>query len=222
MSSAIEAVLGSWLKGGGNRIGQIHIHSDLTQPSFLLRHAADLGEDESGLEDYTGPERAREIGRFDEGGGFRPLNYAPTLRRGWILRLTSLGDLHLALDFFYPACLGLWAHFLQEDLPSTPLRESLARQTGMYRITQLISRSGAQETVHSICNSQTGCLRHILWEFEPGFPVAALPSEKSKLGPAVCADNEEIPLLCPEACGILVAACRDRVKNEMRSDSQNA
>ncbi|HUF62845.1 MAG TPA: DR2241 family protein [Verrucomicrobiales bacterium] len=218
MSSAIEAALECWLERGGRRMGQIHIHSDWTRPAFSLRHIDDLGEDEADLEDYAQPECARQIGRFDGSGGFRPLNYAPTLRRGWLLHLSSLPDLRRALDFFYPACLGLWTHFRQGDLPATPLRESLARQTGIYRITQLISDTGAQETVASVCDPKSGCLRRILWEFEPGCPISPLPTEKRRPGPGA-PDPVELPLLCREACAILVAACRVQVKTEMRSGS---
>ncbi len=83
------------------------------------------------------------------------------------------------------------------------MRETLDRQTGMYRVTQKLSDEQATALIQKNC--QEGCLRKILW------PVTA----DQEAGPLIVRENE-IPLLCREACNLLVAAARKVVKQEKR------
>jgi sirohydrochlorin cobaltochelatase len=216
MNTSIEEALETWLRSGVSRMGQIHIDSLWNNPpAFTLRHIEDAGTEEALLEAHHHPESARAIARFDPSGNFRPLGYAPTLRRGWILRLSSLRELRLTLDFFYPACLGLWKHHSEQGLPITPLRETLGRQTGIYRVTQLLQDAGAQNAVRATCWNSPGCLRRILWDLAPGLPLDPLPATK-RPADADAAAQREIPLLCREACSVLIAACRSEVKQQLK------
>ena len=88
------------------------------------------------------------------------------------------------------------------------MRTTLARQTGMYRVTQKITDADAQNLAGAFCRSDGGCLKRILWPLAPGQPITTLPAEKFSpdAGPEIW------PLLCHEACNLLVAKAREVVK----------
>ncbi len=196
--------LAAWLEGGGREIGEVLIarHGG----GFVLCHRADAGRED--LRQESTAEAARELANFDDEGKFRPLKTAPNLRRGWKLCLEDHAALRRALDYFYPAMLGVWASHAAGELVPVPLRATLARQTGMYRVTQRLTDEQAQELVGATCRSDGGCLKHILWPIAPGLPIRTLAAEKLQAPAAGVA----LPLLCHEACNLLVAQARTVVK----------
>ena len=198
-------LLASSLEEGRNRIGQILMGSD-----FTLRHADDAGRDD--LVRYGSPADAREIARYDAEGNFRSLKTAPNLKGGWLLEVGTLEGMELALEFFYPSALGLWLSHLRGKLHPTTLRETLDRQTGMYRITQLLRDDQASELVGRCCTSEGGCLRTILWDLAPGHPITSLPVSKLSLEEL---PPDRIPLLCRELCNLVVAAARPIAKGNL-------
>jgi sirohydrochlorin cobaltochelatase len=198
-------LLASCLEEGRNRIGQILMESD-----FTLRHADDAGRDD--LVRYGSPADAREIARYDAEGNFRSLKTAPNLKGGWLLEVGTLEGMELALEFFYPSALGLWLSHLRGKLHPTTLRETLDRQTGMYRITQLLRDDQASELVGRCCTSEGGCLRTILWDLAPGHPITSLPVSKLSLEEL---PPDRIPLLCRELCNLVVAAARPIAKGNL-------
>jgi sirohydrochlorin cobaltochelatase len=203
----IIGALETWLRAGDTRIGEIIIlgHIGLNE-SFELRHHLDADADN--LELFTGPEEARAIALYDATGEYRPLKTAPNLKRGWKLTLRNIPELHLALDYFYPAALAARLAIEERRLAITPLRDTLNRQSGMYAITKRITDAEANSVIAAICNTDTGCLKKILWEITPGIPITSLPQEKFNPTPA----PHQFPLLCPEACNLLVAKARETVK----------
>ena len=189
------------------RVQSLFLGEILIDQDFTLRHVDDGGKNE--LEVFTDASAARKIARYDASGNYRPLKSAPNLRRGWLLKSESLENLELALDYFYPAAIALWFSWLQGSLAPTPFRETLDRQTGMYRVTQLITDQQTADILLSCCNSETGCLRKILWEISPGKPLDFFPVPKRSL--AVEA-SREIPLICREVCHLVIAAARPIAK----------
>ena len=181
--------------------GKIFVGEISLANNFSLRHREDVDVDESELKLYEYPEAAREIARYDEKGDYRPLKTAPSLRRGWLLQLQNLEEMALALDFFYPAALSLYGAWLQKKLEITSLRETLDRQTGMYRVTQKLSDNQSQLLINKTCHE--GCLRKILW-----------PMTADQETTTFFQDEQTIPLLCREACNLLVAEARKIVKQE--------
>lgn len=182
------------------RIGEILLGRD-----FTLRHFSDEGCDE--LETHRDPHAARLIARFDAKGEFRSLKSAPDLQRGWLLEAGSLEGMELALEFFYPAALGLLLSWRGGSILPTPLRETLDRQSGMYRITQLLRDDQALDLI--ACRCGEGCLRTVLWDITPESTVTSLPAARRTL------DNfpaDRIPLLCRESCNLLIAAARPIAK----------
>ncbi len=193
MSRDLTKFLAEWIAEGGSRIGQIAILA--TAAAFELRHDEDVSRD--GLELFTKWEDARALASRDEAGKFRPLKTAPNLRRGWRLVLADAAQLRKALDYFYPAMLGVRASHLLGNLVPVPLRETLGRQTGMYAVTKNIADQEARAMVDRFC---AGCLKQRLWEL-----AAANPQP-------VQVQAGKLPLLCHEACNLLVAEARKVVK----------
>jgi hypothetical protein len=125
--------------------------------------------------------------------------------------LENLTELRTALDLFYPGRLAAMLAFEKSELVTTSFRDTLARQSGMYRVAAQIGDGEASELIGNFCRSDGGCLRTILWRRDQTgtLPSANLPPQKfdprhdqTGLGAPV------IPLLCQEACNLLVAAAR--------------
>ena len=213
MPDAIETTLAEAL-GESVAIGQI-----LIQPSnvngFELCHRDDKGC--QNLEVFRKSKDAIEIARYDDSGVYRPLKTAPNLRRGWRMELADLRELRCALDYFYPGRLAMLKARTENRLATTPLRDTLNRQSGMYRIAAKISDEQIDELVGEFCKSNGGCLRTILWKRDAGgaIPSIKLPPEKFDPGHDQTGRGERtVPLLCQEACNLLVSECRKAVKDE--------
>jgi len=187
--------LSRWLEEGGERVGQIVVRR--VAEGFELRHAEDAARGDLTL--HTIPEAARHLANLDDAGNFRPLKTAPNLAHGWRLVLHDSAAVRRALDYFYPAMLGCAESFARGELPFVPLREKLARQTGMYRVTQQITDEQARTMIDRFC---AGCLKQRLWEIAG--PNPQLPSRP----------HEAMPMLCHEACNLLVAEARKVVKGK--------
>jgi sirohydrochlorin cobaltochelatase len=217
--TAQEIALAKWVAAGLRRIGQISITVE-EEGGFSLTHREDAARYD--LTVHARAEEAAEIARFDDAGEYRPLKTAPTLRHGWRLRVRDLTELRLALDLFYPGRLAAFLAWENAKLETTPLRQTLARQTGMYRAAANIHDAEADRLVGNFCRSDGGCLRTILWKRDEDGAIAStkLPTEKfdprhdqTGLGETV------IPLLCQEACNLLVAEARKIVKPKSAAPS---
>jgi len=197
VSRDLTKALSDWLVRGGERVGQIAIAH--VREGWELRHIEDAGRTDLAL--HTRPEAARDLANLDAEGNFRPLKTAPTLAGGWRLVLPEATAVRWALDYFYPAMTGVWLSHTDGGLVPVVLRETLARQTGMYRVTQKLTDDDARHLIDGFC---AGCLKHRLWE------IAALNPEP----PAFA--KPTLPLLCHEACNLLIAKAREVVKNADR------
>ncbi len=203
----IARLLSESLARGGFVIGQIRVLS-LGGERVLLHHVKD---DPAAVPTCSSdPNDAVKIALYDDWGAYRPLKTAPNLRRGWKMELSSLSDLRLALDLFYPAALGMWCDFLQDAIRPTPWRETVDRQTGMYRIVGKITDAQTCELLGRTCQRESGCLRHILWPLRPGETHFLQQTDRDSLRRRFA--QGEIPLLCVEACNLVVAAGRPVVK----------
>ena len=174
---------------------------------------------------HTDPEDAAALALYDDAGAYRPLKTAPNLRHGWRLVVPDDAGLRLALDLFYPARVGAWRAFQKgKRAAATPLRETLGRQTGMYRVTAKITDAQADVLVGRFCRSDGGCLRTILWRRDAAGMVASTRLPREKFDPAYDqVDGKKcgagfVPLLCQEACNLLVAEARAVVKAERTKD----
>jgi sirohydrochlorin cobaltochelatase len=206
--------LGNWLARGVRCIGQIAIECR-DDGTFSLSHREDAAE--RNLTVYRAADDAVELARFDDAGNYRPLKTAPTLRHGWKLVLEDLSALRIVLDLFYPGRLAAMFAFENGELVATPFRETLARQSGMYRVAAQIDDEQADKLIGDFCRSKGGCLRTILWRRDRNgtVPSTSLPPEKfDSTRDQTGSGAPVIPLLCPEACNLLVAEARQVVQEK--------
>lgn len=213
MPDSIETALATALSES-TLIGQILIQRTASN-GFTLRHRDDPVSSE--LQSFRKPEDALEIARFDDAGNYRPLKTAPNLRRSWRLDVLDLGELRQALEHFYPGRLAMLLATQENRLTTTPLRDTLNRQSGMYRVAAKISDQEIDDLVGCFCRSDGGCLRTILWRRDANGAVPSTKLPREKFDPAhdqTGRGERAIPLLCQEACNLLVAECRKAVKDE--------
>ena len=218
-------------------VGEILVRKTSTGAFALLHRDEDAADQ---LETFRSSEDAIEIAKYDDAGSYRSLKTAPNLRHGWRLELETVKDLRHALDYFYPGRLAMFAAWKSDKLQTTPLRETLDRQSGMYRVAAKISDSQIDDLVGDFCRSNGGCLRTILWKRDANSAIASTNLPKEKFDPeydqaAACSgrpvgdvthgsqssqrraahsEAATIPLLCQEACNLLIAECRKVVKEE--------
>ena len=236
MADPVEKVLEKVCNDSRNFcVGQILVRKT-SAGGFALSHRDEEAADQ--LKIFRAPEDALETAKYDDAGNYRPLKTAPSLRHGWRLELETLEDLRHALDYFYPGRLAMFAAWKSHKLQTTPLRETLDRQSGMYRVAAKISDSQIDDLVGNFCRSNGGCLRTILWKRDANSTIASTKLPKEKFDPAydkaICSRRPvvdatrgsqsdqrashsaaaTIPLLCQEACNLLVAECRKVVKGE--------
>ena len=227
MPDAIDKLL-KRLIGASFFFGQILVRR-ANDGAFALSHRDDEAADQ--LKIFRSAEDAIEIAKHDDAGNYRPLKTAPNLRHGWRLELQTLEDLRRGLDYFYPGRFAVFAAWKSDKLQITLLRETLNRQSGMYRLVSKISDSQIDDLVVDFCRSNGGCLRTILWKRDASGAIASTKLSKEKFDPAidqarVCSrrpvgdphashsEAASVPLLCQEACNLLIAECRKVVKGE--------
>jgi hypothetical protein len=192
--------------------------------AFVLFHRNEASLNQ--LETYRDAEDAVEIAKYDDAGNYRPLKTAPNLRHGWRLELATVEELRRALDYFYPSRLAVFAAWKSGCLKTTALRDT------MYRVAAKISDPQINDLVADFCRSDGGCLRTILWKRHRSGAIASTKLPKEKFDPvydqamAACSrrpagdarasrsEAATVPLLCQEACNLLVAECRKVVKGE--------
>src|SRR6266478_2337537 len=219
MQNSVERALEAALRDRCS-LGQILIQE--TDGTFVLCHRDD--EVRNDLQRFKNAEDAIEIAKYDDAGNYRPLKTAPNLRHGWRLELDTLEELIRALDYFYPGRLAVFAAWKRDQLQTTSLRETLDRQSGMYRVAAKISDSQIDDLVADFCRSNGGCLRTILWKRDVDGAIASTKLPNEKFDPARdqlkalhepgSATPATVPLLCQEPCNLLIAECRKVVKGE--------
>lgn len=201
---------------GAFTIGQIRVQSSAN--GWVLYHVDD--ENKGDLREYEDVTAAREIGLLDDAGEFRAVKSAPNLKRGWKLKVKDRKELRLALDFFYPAALGMWEHFLAGSLKPVSLRETLGRQTGMYRYANTVTDEQAQELVAYECSlSKYG--RRLTWQLDAGKPLNKVSPETLAKGLEKNISNH-IPLLSVEADTHMVNAAREQARKNFQAAKAEA
>jgi sirohydrochlorin cobaltochelatase len=214
-----EAALESALAAGSCDVGQVRIRCD-GGDGYVICHRDDGTRMD--LRVYEDAAAAIDLARFDDSGKYRALKTAPNLSRGWSLRLKSVDQVQCAIESFYPGRLAVFAALTEQRLEQTPLRETLGRQTGMYRVAANISDEDIDRVAGEVCRSDGGCLRTILWRKneKDHLPSQRLPAQKFDVrqnqagasDPGAPEGGNFIPMLCQEACTVLIDACRKAVQ----------
>jgi hypothetical protein len=206
----IRDELARLIKDGYKALGELEFAE--SSAGYRLHHWADRNS-LTGARKYCSVKDAREIAKYDSAGAYRSLKGSPNLPRGWVIELATIDELQRALDYFYPGAIAAWvAHRAGEATPVN-LRQTLNRQSGMYRLTRKLTNEQARDLVREACNSESHCLRTILWGIEDGGQPDFLPPSKSDLEADQTGQNRAaIPFICLEACNLLVAKARSKLK----------
>lgn len=202
---------------GIDTIGQIRILSGHPLAAYGLCHLDDIdkvADPAAQLEQVSDPTASRRLSTYAADGTYRFTKGQLNLQGGWLMLLGDADALLTALDGFYPASVALWLAHQDSRLHVQPLRDKLARQTGMYRFAKNISDQGAQQLIQSVCGPANQCVKHILWPISADVPLA--DSEASRFRGVLTHINpaRAIPLLCQEACNHFVAEARKVSKAE--------
>jgi len=158
---------------------------------FELRQQSDRDAAPESLATLTGTE-LRTWAQTAEGGAFRPLKSAPNLRPGWRVVAADGGALGLVLHYVYPGAVADWFAARSPQPPVTSYREFTARQTGMYRITTMLSDQIAGAAIRACCPADF-CLKRRLWT------VADLGSDPP---------GQKSIIPCLEPCAIMLEFAR--------------
>ena len=204
------------INDGIRQIGQVAILLDIQGSAYALCHLEDRESIES-LDLHRGPFSARDISTWAADGHYRFTKGELSLKNGWLLLLSDIGELRQALDLLYPASVGLWLAGKSEQLHIEHLRDKLNRQTGMYKFARNISDAGAQKLVRDVCGPGNCCVKKILWQLDSD--TALEDSDASRHNGIVGETRAAIPLLCREACNHFVAEARKASKAEHEAAS---
>jgi sirohydrochlorin cobaltochelatase len=210
--SVMEAKLAAMLEAGSVQVGEALIQAN-GDGGWVITHvkdAAAVSGGEGDWERWGRAEDARLIARNTAEGKFRAIHSAPTMRGGWRLDLADVGAVRRALDYLYPAALGVWMGMEAGEVKGTPLRQYLGRQTGMYRFSNGVT----DEQIPLMAVKECGggkCLRRIVWPLNEGVPLSEVAAEKT--GAEVGYASERVgatcvPLVCIEPCPVIVGAAR--------------
>lgn len=164
---------------------------------FELRHVTDEDATDSGLEPLE-IESLRVLASHTQEGRFRPLKSAPNLRRGWRALAHTGEELERALAHLYPGALSDWFAAGRPNPPVTHYRDFVNRQTGMYRIAQMLTDGQVRDLAHAGCH-RDACLKRRLWG-----------------GPELAADEpaEKSVIPCLELCAVMLEFARKSMRLE--------
>ena len=211
------------VQSGVHQIGELLIQTNAYNSRYTISHTADVERTREagfgGLGVYEGPAAARDLSTYAADGTYRFTKGQVNLKGGWVMLLQTDEELRLALDQFYPACVGLFLAHRDGTLEVESLRDKLDRQTGMYKFARSISDAGAQQLVQKVCGPAHQCAKRILWQIDPQTPLD--DSEASRFRGIIgeVPESAAIPLLCREACNHFVAECRQAAKAEFNAKS---
>lgn len=182
-------------------LAQVLVRREAT--GYALRHVRDREAAPESLRTVPVTE-LRALANHTAAGEFRPIKAAPNLRAGWLCRVASDTELELALSQLYPGALADWFAVAQAErglitrAPVTHYRDFTARQTGMYRITTMLTDPQAAQVIRACCDARF-CLKRRHWT------VDGLASDAA-------AAKSLIP--CLEPCAVMLEFARKAVRIE--------
>jgi len=143
---------------------------------------------------------ARSLAQFTAAGAFRPLKSAPNLQRGWRMQLGNDTELEAALNQLYPGAIADWHAAQAANPPVTHYRDYANRQSGMYRITAMLTGAQAARVIRAGCDKRF-CLKQRLWT------VAGLETDSA---------GEKSLIPCLEPCAVLMEFARKAMRIEQQ------
>lgn len=164
---------------------------------YELRHESDRQRAPEELR-LTSVSELRALALHTATGAFRPLKSAPNLQAGWRALPTDDAELEATLQHLYPGAVADWFAAQSQPVPVTDYREFTERQTGMYRVTTMLTDDQAAQMTRACCHHRF-CLKRRLWTV-------------GGLGPD--ATNEKSLIPCLEPCAILLEFARKALRLE--------
>lgn len=197
MTSITNPVLTAFLQGLDAPLEFAQVLISRRGTAFELRHVIDASVSDSALE-TVGLDALLALSNHTGSGAFRPLKSAPTLRSGWRVIPASPADLELALGYLYPGALADWYARHERKATGIAYRDYVNRQTGMYRITQMLSDEQVADLAQAACDHRF-CLKQRLWN-----------------GPALDSENNPAKSIIPclEPCPMLLEFARKSMRLE--------
>ncbi len=128
---------------------------------FELRHVEDRETAPEKLR-LVAEHEVRALAQFTATGAFRPLKSAPNLQTGWRLIISDPAKLEFVINQFYPGAIADWFAVRSANAVPTHYREFTDRQTGMYRITAMLTDEQAAPVIRACCHRKF-CLKQRLW-----------------------------------------------------------
>jgi hypothetical protein len=160
-------------------------------PTFELRHISDRGRAAQDLRELA-LDGLRALAQFTASGAFRPLKSAPSLQTGWRFAARDEAELESALNRLYPGAVADWFAAQSAHPPVTNYRDFTGRQTGMYRVTTMLTDAQAVQVARACCH-RSFCLKRRLWTVD-------------ELTPETVEEKSRIP--CLEPCAVLLEFAR--------------
>jgi hypothetical protein len=188
----------------GNELTLAQVMIRRKPTGYELRHAADRDVAAETLRVVPLVD-ARRLAQYAAAGEFRPLKSAPTLLRGWRMTLSGDAELAAALDMLYPGVVADWFAARAQCPAVTGYREFTSCQSGMYRVTAILTDAQAANVIRECC-APAACLKRRLWTL-------------NGLDPDAAQTKSIIP--CLEPCAILLEAARKAFR-AAQQDSDNA
>lgn len=175
--------------GEATRLAQVGIKRSAA--GFELRHLDDDSASSASLRPVDALE-LRQLSQFTSARVFRPLKSSPDLPSGWRLEAPDVVALEFALNQLYPGAVADWYAAQKNPGAVTHFRKYTERQTGMYRVTALLSDASAREVAQACCDARF-CLKQRLWTVD-GLATDSIGTKS------------EIP--CLEPCPVLMEFAR--------------
>lgn len=172
---------------------------------YELRHESDLQRAPAELR-LTPLSELRSLALHTTTGDFRPLKSAPNLQSGWRVIAESDAELEKALQHLYPGAVADWFAAQHQPAPVTHYREFTGRQTGMYRVTTMLTDEQAAQMTRACCHRRF-CLKQRLWTV-------------GNLAPDASGEKSLIP--CLEPCSILLEFARKALRLEQENEEPMA
>jgi sirohydrochlorin cobaltochelatase len=114
---------------------------------------------------------------------FRPLSTVKGLPRGWVAPAQSLDEVCAIIETVYPNILPYWDD-KKGDI--TPFRETIARQTGIYRPLAELDEASIEDVTNAVCST---CIRTPTWR-----------------------NGAFLPIMCDEACNWWLSNASKRIE----------
>ena len=173
--------------------------------AYELRHESDRQRATKELR-LTPVSELRALALQTATGAFRPLKSAPNLKSGWRVAAENDAGLEAALHQLYPGAIADWFAVQQQPAPVTHYREFTERQSGMYRVTTMLTDDQAAQMTRACCHRRF-CLKRRVWS------VAGLEPDASGA-------KSLIP--CLEPCAILLEFARKALRLEQENKTPAA